>query len=426
MPPTPLPPGEPVRPRDGEIRWFEPVIVARRAAGQSAAGGAVPSPPPLLRRPAIPWREAGWVGFAGDGDAPARGKGAMPPPRPPRIAAAKAAPPARAEEAARNLAALSALAGIARWLRRRLGCGIRRVLRLGAAAASVGAVVIFAYQGGEHLAGLAGAMTQPSVAPGRQAAVFSAPDDARAPAMPPSDPIERAAYYLNRARAGDPLAQYNLAVLYARGDGLVQDFFSAAGWFREAALAGNAAAQFDLAVIYQRGLGVRQNLAEAIAWYRRAAERNYPAAQYNLALLYAEGRGVPQDAGAAARWYRRAAARGLVPAMVNFAILYEKGEGVERSSPDAYSWYRAAARRGDGAAAERAGELFRQFAGPDKAKAVLLAATLADILQEPSAAPSGISPKPAGPGGAVTARTPGGPTGRAMIEPGPGPLQPPG
>jgi TPR repeat protein len=88
---------------------------------------------------------------------------------------------------------------------------------------------------------------------------------------------------------------------------------------------------------------------------------------------------------AAAGWYRQAAALGLVPAMVNFAILYEKGEGVERSLPDAYAWYRAAARGGDAVAEQRARELFRQFAGPDRGKAVILAAAVAGTIHRAAA-----------------------------------------
>ena len=83
---------------------------------------------------------------------------------------------------------------------------------------------------------------------------------------------------------GDPVAQYNIALLYARGDGLLRD---------------HAAAR----AILGRGQRAPQDLAEAFAWYHRAAERNHPAAQYNLGLAYAEGRGTPRDPVAAARWF---------------------------------------------------------------------------------------------------------------------------
>jgi TPR repeat protein len=197
---------------------------------------------------------------------------------------------------------------------------------------------------------------------------------------PPTDPAARAAFYLAKAKAGDAAAQYNVGVLYARGQGLVQDYASAITWFRAAAAQGNTAAQYNLGVVYARGLGVAADPAEALNWYRSAADQNYPAAQFNLALAYASGDGTKQDYAAAARWYQRAAAQALGPAMVNLAILYEAGTGVERSPVDAYAWYSAAGERGDTAAKTRAGELFKQFNERDKARAQGLAATIGAAL----------------------------------------------
>jgi len=196
---------------------------------------------------------------------------------------------------------------------------------------------------------------------------------------PPTDPAARAAFYLAKAKAGDAAAQYNVGVLYARGQGLVQDYASAVTWFRAAAAQGNTAAQYNLGVLYGRGLGVAADPAEALNWYRSAADQNYPAAQFNLALAYAAGDGTKQDY-AAARWYQRAAAQALGPAMVNLAILYEAGTGVEHSPVDAYAWYNAAGERGDTGAKTRAAELFKQFNERDKARAQGLAATIGAAL----------------------------------------------
>ncbi len=351
---------------------------------------------------------------------------------------AVAARPTRAEHAvARRSAAMPSIArvGLRVW---RLSSGLSRVLRLAAAAATMGAVAVFAYQGGERLAGLVG--PTPVAPPAHPAIALAALGGDRAPpvvtpplALASAVPVEptherlseRGAYYLERARGGDPAAQYNIAVLYARGDGIAQDLSAALAWFREAAAGGNAAAQFNLAVMYERGLAVGEDMAEAIAWYRRGAEQNYLPAQYNLAMAYAEGRGLPQDAVAAAGWYRQAATRGLIPAMVNFAILYEKGEGVERSLPEAYAWYRAAARVGDGDAERRARELFQQFSGEEKGRAVMAAAAVVGMLVDASKPPRGSSPKAAAPGPVAPMKSGGG-TGRAVLEPKPASSQPPG
>ena len=451
-------PGEQTRPRDGAAPWFEPDHIASAAVENSAAAadGPVLPLPELAARQDAAQPEICWVGFldeagmSGEADTAALGappaamaEGAaafdqpMPaatlgPPGPPAVTAR---PPSVEEALARRGVVALTLEGLARcW--RWTSTGLGSLLRLAIAAAVMGAVAVLAYQGGEHLAALTGDTTT-AAAPGPSAAAVAAPtrdqprqaDQAGSDAAPggaAAKPGPRAAYYLDRARAGDAVAQYNLAVLYLRGDGLTRDFSSAAAWFREAAAAGHAAAQFNLAVMYERGLGVAQNPGEAIAWYRRAAEQNYPPAQYNLAQAYAEGRGTAVDAVAEAGWYRRAAMQGLVAAMVNSAILYERGEGVEHSVSEAYAWYRAAARAGDGAAERRARELFQQFNGAEKGKAVMAAAAVAGEIGRPGAPPEASSPKIDASDSAAVVPKPAKPTGRSAVPSKPARAQPAG
>jgi hypothetical protein len=249
-------------------------------------------------------------------------------------------------------------------------------------------MALTAYGAGALLVRLAGTHTAatrhpPPANPTAQTAQNAAPTPTPTPANAlPADPAARAAFYMIRAKAGDAAAQYDLGVLYARGDGLVQDYASAASWFRAAAAQGNIVAQYNLGVLYERGLGVSRNETEALNWYRSAADQNHPAAQFNLALAFANGNGAKQDFATAARWYQRAARRGLTPAMVNLAIFYEQGYGVDQSYIDAYAWYSAAGERNDTGASQRAGELFEQFDDKDKARAEGLAATIGAALDE--------------------------------------------
>jgi hypothetical protein len=210
--------------------------------------------------------------------------------------------------------------------------------------------------------------------------VRAAPTAPATSASPNGDAAARAAVYVARAKAGDATAQYDVGVFYARGDGLVQDYASAASWFHAAAAQGNVAAEYNLGVLYGQGLGVAKDKTAALNWYRSAADQNHPAAQFNLALAYAAGNGTKQDFATAARWYQRAAEQGLAPAMVNLAILFEQGNGIDRSLVDAYAWYSAAAERGDNGAKERAAALFQQFNDKDKARAQGLAATIGAAL----------------------------------------------
>ncbi len=264
-----------------------------------------------------------------------------------------------------------------------------RMLRVsGLVTLSVIAVALTAYGGGVLLTLVAGPRTGAAAAKpvtASEKAVRQGPALVSplvvAPANAPSgEPAVRAGLYMARAKAGDAAAQYHVGVLYARGDGLVQDYASAFSWFHAAAAQGNVAAQYNLGVLYAEGHGVPADPGEALNWYRSAADQNHPGAQFNLALAYAEGAGTTQDYAAAARWYERAARQGLGSAMINLAILYEQGNGVERSLADAYAWYNAAADRGDAGGKQRTGTLFQQFSDRDKGRAQSLAATIAASL----------------------------------------------
>jgi TPR repeat protein len=359
MSPSPLPYGESFDTRDDGVRWVEPMLGVPGIPPRPllAANDATAEPDGAL--PGVgdvdgPLDRDGlhWVGFGDDAEsleAAAEAAGD----RPPRAMPAEFDP---------------------RRLRYWPILPFGRLLCYGAAAMAVGVIAAGIYQGGQHLAERAAATPQPLAPP--------------LPAQTP--PADTAVRYQTRAEAGEAAAQFDLAVLTARGgSGIPQDLSRAAALFERAALGGNVEAQFNLGAIYERGLGVAPNMAEAVVWYRTAAERDYPAAQYNLATAFAEGRGVPRDFVTAARWYHAAALHHVVPAMVNYAILSERGDGVERSASEAYAWYRAAARRGDTTADARAGELFRQLDGPTKAQAVMAASSVVLALGE---APEGLAP----------------------------------
>jgi hypothetical protein len=215
---------------------------------------------------------------------------------------------------------------------------------------------------------------------------------ARTAAPVPSAPADRLAYFQRGAQAGDPEAELQLGILYAKGDGVTQDYTTAATWFRMAADQGSARAQYDLGVLYERGRGVAADPEQAASWYLKAAEGKYALAQYNLAVAYTKGQGTRKDLTEAALWYRRAAGQGVVQAMVNLGMLYERGEGIEVSPADAYAWYLAAGRRGNQAAARRAEDVFNGMSRLDQIRAEALASDVAGSIHdapESGAAPAG-------------------------------------
>jgi len=65
----------------------------------------------------------------------------------------------------------------------------------------------------------------------------------------------------------------------------------------------DAWAQYFLGRMYANGQGVEQDFETAAKWYRQAAEKGIHDAQYRLGRLYAAGRGVPVDYEYAYGWY---------------------------------------------------------------------------------------------------------------------------
>jgi uncharacterized protein len=112
------------------------------------------------------------------------------------------------------------------------------------------------------------------------------------------------------AEQGDSSAQYNLGVMYAKGQGVLQDYKPALLWFALAAQQGNISAQYDLGHMYEEGRGVPQDYKTAVKWYRLSAKQGDAIAQYNLGVMYAKGQGVLQDYVRAHMWFNIAASSG--------------------------------------------------------------------------------------------------------------------
>ncbi len=184
------------------------------------------------------------------------------------------------------------------------------------------------------------------------------------------------------AEAGEPHSEYNLGLMYARGQGVPQDYQKACDWYRKAAEKGVAAAQYNLGVIYANGQGVKanpqeaaqwflkaagqgitaaevglgrsyyeegafRNYGEAGKWYQKAADQGVASAAFDLGVMYDVGQGVPQNYDEALKWYHKAADAGYAAAYTNIGILYYNGQGVKRDVPQSYIWFAKALKLGD-------------------------------------------------------------------------------
>ena len=146
-----------------------------------------------------------------------------------------------------------------------------------------------------------------------------------------------------KAEKGDAIAQFNLAVSYSNGEGVVTNLVEAANWYRKAADQGVAEAQFSLGNNYMKGVGVTQDTVEAVKWFRKAAEKNYPDAQNNLGVCYFNGTGIAKDETEAVKWYRKSAEQNYALAQFKLGWCYANGQGVAKDYVEAVKWYLKAA-----------------------------------------------------------------------------------
>ena len=172
-----------------------------------------------------------------------------------------------------------------------------------------------------------------------------------APLAPRNVSLEQA------AQSGDLTAQYELA-LQRLGAGRASE---GATLLRRAADRGFAMAQYRLAKLYERGEGVPTDLTVARQWTERAAASGNRRAMHDLGVFFARGEGAPLDESAAFRWFRQAAELGVADSQYNLGVLYQQGRGVNASASEALFWFLVAARQGDQDAGARATALEAQL-----------------------------------------------------------------
>lgn len=160
------------------------------------------------------------------------------------------------------------------------------------------------------------------------------------------------------AQSGDLTAQYELA-LQRLGSGRAAEGVT---MLRRAADRGFAMAQYRLAKLYERGEGVPADLTIARQWTERSAAAGNRRAMHDLGVYFARGEGAPLDEAAAFRWFRQAAELGVADSQYNLGVLYQQGRGVNASASEALFWFLVAARQGDQDAGARSTALEGQLA----------------------------------------------------------------
>lgn len=100
----------------------------------------------------------------------------------------------------------------------------------------------------------------------------------------PDDAAQSLGKWAPRALSDDALAAYKLGRAYLDGAKLPEDRFEGARWLSRAAAAGHGAAQLDLAILYAKGLGLPQDYVRSYAWFDLAAANLEPGPRRERAL----------------------------------------------------------------------------------------------------------------------------------------------
>jgi TPR repeat protein len=149
--------------------------------------------------------------------------------------------------------------------------------------------------------------------------------------------------------AGRPDAYARLAALYRTdtADGRRPDFASAFLWAQKGTARNEPMAYYELGLLYEGGLGRPIDFAKAEENFGRAADLGYARATYELGLLWDAGHGRSTDLVRAASYFKRAADQGYVPAMIRYGQLAAAGRGTPRDDAAALVAFTKALQLGD-------------------------------------------------------------------------------
>lgn len=170
-----------------------------------------------------------------------------------------------------------------------------------------------------------------------------------------------------------PLALYEAALAFLRGEGTARDPARAAAFYRIAAEAGNPKARSDLDIMFYPGRGVDRDPREALRLFEQAAADGDAIARYNAGLMRARGVGGAPDIAPARRLLEAAAAQDDRDAQIALARLLRATASDDEGRLAALYWYEvAAACAGPDFPADARGELaeLRQAVDPARAAAV--------------------------------------------------------
>ena len=122
-----------------------------------------------------------------------------------------------------------------------------------------------------------------------------------------ADPKQAATYFENAARLGLKEAQYQLALLYDRAEGVEQNKNKALDWGLLSAAQENIDAMYASAVWLERGYSGKPEPYQALTLYEAAAQKGHKNAITTLISIYAGTEEIPANKERALYWKNKLA-----------------------------------------------------------------------------------------------------------------------
>ena len=107
----------------------------------------------------------------------------------------------------------------------------------------------------------------------------------------PKDAKSAAVNFEKSANLGYRHGQYMIALLYDRGEGVIENKQKALNWALLAAAQGDREATYASAVWLERGYSGKSEPFLAVSLYEKAAEQDFAPAQTLVGIMYAKGVG---------------------------------------------------------------------------------------------------------------------------------------
>jgi uncharacterized protein len=130
---------------------------------------------------------------------------------------------------------------------------------------------------------------------------------------------------MQKANAGESLAQHELGLRYLFGKGFPADTVKAFYWIQKAADQCLPIAQFNLGILLMNGRGVEWNPFEAFKQFHAAAEQENPEALYVMGLMYTEDLIVPRSWPKAYSHFKKASELGSDAAKITKKEMERRG-----------------------------------------------------------------------------------------------------